>query len=366
MDTTDPEVDIDITGLCSYCRRILNDTRYRVPASDKIQALEKIIVDIKNAGKKKNYDCILGLSGGVDSSYVAFLLKQYDLRPLVVHVDGGWNSELAVSNIQSLVDYLGSDLYTHVVDWKEMRSLQVAYLKSGIANQDVPQDHVFFAVLYKIAAKRGIKYIISGSNIATESVFPERFFGNAMDSKNLNAIYKRFGDGILKTYQRIGFFDYYIRYPYLMKIKTVAPLNYINYNKADALSELINKINYKPYPRKHGESIFTKFYQNHYLPQKYGYDKRRLHLSSQILSAQITRAQAIIKLQEPLYDPKELISDLNYVARKLNLEVNELNDLINSDYFSHYEDYPNWTKNYKRLRSIYRLYLKIKSYMNYA
>lgn len=151
-----------------------------------------------------------------------------------------------------------------------------------------------------------------------------------------------------------------------MKIKTVAPLNYINYNKADALSELINKINYKPYPRKHGESIFTKFYQNHYLPQKYGYDKRRLHLSSQILSAQITRAQAIIKLQEPLYDPKELISDLNYVARKLNLEVNELNDLINSDYFSHYEDYPNWTKNYKRLRSIYRLYLKIKSYMNYA
>lgn len=356
MDTTDPEINFDEQGVCNHCHKFHDEITHKWhPNEEGTEKLNAIICEIKKAGKGKEYDCIIGLSGGVDSSYLALKASEWGLRPLVVHVDGGWNSELAVANIEKILNYCNFDLHTHVVDWSEMRDLQLAYLKSGISNQDVPQDHIFFSTLNHFAVSNDIRFFLSGGNLATESIFPVSWHGSAMDAINLKAIHKKYGEIKLKKYKTISFCAYYIWYPLIKKMRTVRPLNLMAYNKNEALCELQETLNYTPYPRKHGESFFTKFFQNYWLPQKFGYDKRKPHFSSMILSQQMTRKEAVQKLDEPLYDPQELEEDIRYFCKKLRISTEEFEYLMNVP-CSNYRDFPNWDFRYKILKSLRNLF----------
>ncbi|WP_299735207.1 N-acetyl sugar amidotransferase [uncultured Endozoicomonas sp.] len=357
MDTTDPEIIFDEQGVCNHCHQFDEITRKRwFPNEEGKNRLETIFSEIKDKGKKHEYDCIIGLSGGVDSSYLALVMKDYGLRPLVVHVDAGWNSELAVYNIEQIVKHCGYDLHTHVMDWSEIKDLQCAYLKAGVANQDVVQDHAFFASLYHFAVLNNIKYVISGGNIATESVFPKAWQHGAMDSINLKAIHKKFGKRKLVNYKTISFIKYYFYYPFVKGMTVVRPLNFMPYHKQQALEFLKDSIGYKEYGRKHGESRFTKFYQNYYLPTKFNIDKRRAHLSSQILSGELTREIGLAELQKPLYDEAELYDDKAFIAKKLGITIEELGQLTYSPGHE-YSDYANWDSRYK-------IMLRVKSFIN--
>lgn len=359
MDTSDPEILFDEQGVCNHCHEFDDVTSKRwFPNEDGKQKLADIFSKIRQEGKNKEYDCVIGLSGGVDSSYLAMKLKDYNLRPLVMHVDAGWNSEVAVNNIEQLVKYCGFELYTHVMDWEEVRDLQVAYLKAGVANQDVVQDHAFFATMYHFAVKNKISYILSGDNIATESVFPRSWHHAAMDAINLHAIHKKFGTISLKNYKTISFMEYYFYYPFIRKMKIIRPFNYMPYDKKAALIELKKKVDYKQYEYKHGESRFTKFFQNYYLPVKFGMDKRRLHLSSLILSGQLNREQALQEIEKPLYTPNDLAEDKAYIAKKLSLSEAEL-DLFISAPSSSFRDYDNWDYRYSMLKKAQSILEKI-------
>ena len=344
MDTSDKDIYFNDEGFCNHCENFLTNAKENwLPNKVGAEILANTINKIKKYGAKKEYDCILGLSGGLDSSFLALKAKEFGLRPLVVHVDGGWNSELAVSNIQSLVDYCDFDLHTEVIDWEEMQDLQLAYLRSGIANQDVPQDHAFFASLYKHAVKNNIKYVLSGGNMATEGIFPDSWHGSAMDTINLKDIHRKFGTRKLKTYKTISFFQYYIWFPFVMGMRTIRPLNYMPYDKEIALKVLQEKVDYKSYGRKHGESQFTKIFQNYYLPKKFGYDKRIPHYSSLIMSGQMSRNEAIEKLNEPLYDENDLTLDIEYLCKKLDISLDEF-QLLMAIPNKAYSDFKTWTK----------------------
>ncbi|MEH8254250.1 N-acetyl sugar amidotransferase [Aeromonas veronii] len=355
MDTTDPQITFDEQGVCNHCHEFDNVTSKRwFPNEDGKRQLEQIFSKIKKERKNFEYDCILGLSGGLDSSYLALVMKEYAMRPLVVHVDAGWNSELAVYNIEKIVKYCGYDLHTHVMNWPEVRDLQLAYLKAGVANQDVVQDHAFFASLYHFAVDNKIDYVISGGNLATECVFPQSWHHAAMDAINLKAIHNKFGKLPLKDYKTISFLQYYLYYPFIKKMKSVRPLNYMPYTKKIALAELQEKVGYKPYGRKHGESRFTKFFQNHYLPTKFNMDKRKPHLSSMVLSGLMSREQALEELSKPLYDENELREDKHYIAKKLGITVEQLDEYVTSPGHN-YSEYPSWDSRYafmKRVQSI--------------
>lgn len=352
MDTSDPTITFNQHGVCSHCLKFnATISKKWFPNEDGEKKLKAIFTEIKKANRHKKYDCILGLSGGVDSSYLALKLYELDIRPLVVHVDGGWNSELAVQNIENIINHCGWDLHTVVIDWEEMKDLQLAYLKSGIANQDVPQDHAFFASLYHFATANGIRYIMSGGNIATESIFPKSWHWSAMDAQNLRAIHKKFGTKKLKKYKTIGFYRLYFYYPFIKRMKTLRPLDFMPYVKSEALLELKEKVGYKEYDKKHGESIFTKFFQNYWLPHKFGYDKRKPHLSSLIVSEQISREQALGELKKPLYSELELNADIEYITKKLGIRQEEFEQILQMP--SHnYSDFPNMEKKYKLIKKI--------------
>lgn len=359
MDTTDPAISFDEQGVCNHCHEFDEVTTKRwFPNEEGKKKLEAIFSKIKQAGKNQEYDCIIGLSGGVDSSYLALVMKDYGLRPLVVHVDAGWNSELAVHNIEQIVKYCGYDLHTHVMDWQEIRDLQLAYLKAGVANQDVVQDHAFFASLYHFAVQNNIKYVISGGNIATESVFPKSWHHSAMDAINLKAIHKRFGKRKLQQYKTISFIKYYFYYPFIKGMTVIRPLNFMPYHKGEALEVLKEKVGYKEYGRKHGESRFTKFFQNYYLPTKFNMDKRRPHLSSQVLSGELGRDQALQELEKPLYEEFELREDKAYIAKKLGISVEEFDQLIHAKGHN-YSEYPNWDSRYKLMLKVKNLVQKV-------
>lgn len=352
MDTTDPKITFDTNGVCNHCREFDEKIGKEWFPNDEGSRRWSILVDqMKAAGEGKDYDCILGLSGGVDSSYLALKVFESGLRPLVMHVDAGWNTELAVANIEAIVKYCGFDLHTHVVDWEEMRDLQLAYFRAALANQDVPQDHIFFASLYHFATSNNIRYILSGGNLATEGIYPQSWEGSAMDAINLIAVHKKYGERKLINYKTISFFDCYIWYPFVKKMRTIRPLNYMSYNKVAALIELKEKVGYKPYPRKHGESLFTKLFQNYYLPKKFGMDKRRPHYSSLIVSGQMTRAEALAKLKEPLYDSAELEIDINYFCKKLRITRQQFDELMKVP-VRHYSDFDNWDTRYQQLKRI--------------
>jgi N-acetyl sugar amidotransferase len=349
MDTTDPDIAFDASGRCNHCRGFdaaVADIWF--PNAEGELRLERMIERIKHQGKGKEYDCILGLSGGVDSSYVALKAFEWGLRPLVVHVDAGWNSETAVQNIQAIVEYCSYDLHTRVIDWPAMRRLQLAYLRSGIGNQDVPQDHAFFAGMYDFAKSEGIRFTLTGYNVATESVAP-RWHGTAMDAISIKAIFDTYGDGSLDGYPLVSFHEYYIGMPFIRRMRALNPLNLLPYDPDLAAGELADTVGWKPYGRKHGESHFTRWFQNHYLPVRLGFDKRLPHYSSRILSGTMTREEALDLLEQPLYEANELERDKEFIARKLRLSVSQLEDLLNVPTRS-YEDFPNWSGRFGLLK----------------
>ncbi len=353
MDTSDPEIVFDAQGVCSHCHHFDEITcKEWYPNEEGARRLKAVAEQIRVAGQGKEYDCILGLSGGVDSSYLALKVKDWGLRPLVVHVDAGWNSELAVANIERIVKHCQYDLHTHVVDWEEMRDLHLAYLRSGISNQDAPQDHVFFASLYHFAVKNKINYILSGGNIATEGIMASSWHeGSAMDSINLKAIHAKFGQRPLRTYKTIAFWQYYLYFPFVKKMRTLRPLNFLPYNKQTAIKELEETIGWKNYGRKHGESLFTKVFQNDYLVRKFGYDKRKPHLSSLIASGQLSRENALAELRQPLYDENEREVDLNYFCKKLRITRQQYEEFVSGSVSSYY-DYANWEYKYKIVKKV--------------
>jgi N-acetyl sugar amidotransferase len=359
MDTSDPLIEFDSGGVCNHCRgfELLKNSEW-FPNEEGHRRWEKIVEEVRAAGVNQEYDCILGLSGGVDSSFLALKARSWGLRPLVVHVDAGWNSELAVANIEAIVKHCNYDLHTHVVDWEEMRDLQLAYLKAGVANQDVPQDHIFFASLYHFATANKIRYVLSGGNLATEGVFPRAWHGSAMDAINLRAIHRQFGARPLRRYKTISFTEYYLWYPLVKKMRTLRPLNYMPYDKESAILELQREIGWRSYGRKHGESLFTKLFQNYYLPTKFGFDKRKPHLSSLIVSGQMTREQALEELSKPLYDPVELELDIEYFCKKLRISRAEFQAFLDAP-ARHYSDFANWDGYYRGMKSAQRWLAKL-------
>lgn len=339
MDTSDPYITFDEEGYCNHCTIALKIMENQwFPNEEGTRYFNCIVEKIKKEGRNNDYDCIIGLSGGIDSSYLVYLAVKMGLRPLVVHVDCGWNSEFAVKNIENIVKLLNIELHTHVVDWEEMKDLQIAYLKSNIANQDVPQDHAIFAALYNYAAKNNVKFVFNGSNFATESILPTSWGYNSLDYKNLKSIHKVHGKIKLKTFPIVTFFDRYIYYVYFKKMTVIKPLNYLKYNKDDAMKILEEELSWRYYGGKHHESRFTKFFQAYYLPKKFGYDKRRAHLSSLIISGQIDRTTAFEMMKKELYPINELNEDIEYVAKKLDMTTQELFYIINQPNKS-YKDY---------------------------
>lgn len=359
MDTSEISIVFDQNGVCNLCKEFDSVTKKNwFPNSEGEKLLQNMIESIKSSGVGKDYDCILGLSGGIDSSYMAIKVKEWGLRPLVVHVDAGWNSEIAVGNIEKIIKHCNYDLHTHVIDWEDMRDLQLAYLKSAVANQDVPQDHAFFAALYHYATRNNIKYILSGGNIATEGISPKTWHGSAMDAINLKAIHRKFGTRKLKSYPTISFFEYYIYYPLIRGMRTFRPLNYMPYDKDMAIDFLQKEIGWRPYGRKHGESVFTKLFQNYYLPTKFGFDKRKPHLSSLIVSGQMTREEALAELSSPLYDMNELETDIMYFCKKLRITRDEFEVYMKAPIHD-YTDFANWNNLHSRMKLLQKFGEKI-------
>jgi N-acetyl sugar amidotransferase len=330
MDFTDPSITFDENGVCNYAPLVESyKGKYWHPNEKGHKMLEDSIDKIKADSKGRPYDCIIGLSGGLDSSYLAYKLRSYNLRALVVHIDAGWNSETSVQNIEKIIKYNDWDLYTHVMDWEEMKDLQLAYLKAGLVNQDVPQDHAFFATLWKIAAKNKIKWVLSGGNMASESILPNAWRGHdAMDGKHLLAVHKRFGNIKLKKYKTASFIGYNLYFRWWKGMKVFKPLNLMVYERETAIQELESNVGWKSYGDKHHESVFTKFFQGYYLPTKFGFDKRKAHLSSMILSGQITRDQALEELSKLPYKESEIGFQKDYISKKLGISLEELESHI--------------------------------------
>ncbi len=341
MDTTDSKITFDENGVCDHCNTYYKDVLPNWHTDERgRQELDQIVSDIKRSSSGKDFDCIMGMSGGTDSSYLLYLAKEkLGLRPLVFHVDAGWNSQIAVNNIERLVDKLGLDLYTEVIDWEEMRDLQLAFFKSGVPHIDTPQDHAFFAMMYKFASKYKVKYILTGGNYSTECVRnPLEWMYFQSDSVQLRDIHKRFGTKPLKDFPVTNILWHKIYLPYIKKIKLVRALDFMPYHKEDATQFLVDNFGYQRYPQKHFESRFTRFYESYWLPEKFGFDTRKVQFSSLILTGQMTREEALEKLKEPAYDPEQIEHEFEYVATKLGISADELRSYFNAPNKS-YRDY---------------------------
>jgi N-acetyl sugar amidotransferase len=341
MDTTDPNITFDDQGVCDHCRNYYNNILPNWHPNERgWQILEKTINKIKTDGVGRDHDCLIGISGGIDSSYLTYLAKEkFGLRPLIFHVDAGWNSQLAVNNIERLVDQLGLDLYTEVIDWEEMRDLQLAFFKAQVPHLDTPQDHAFFASLYNFAAKHGLKYILTGANYSTECVHnPLEWHYHASDLIHLRDIHKKFGQHTLVKFPLADILKYKVYYRYIKGVRIVKPLNYIRYVKEDAMQLLMDRFGWQNYSQKHYESRFTKFLEGYWLPKKFGYDKRRVKFSSLILTKQMTREDALEEVSRPAYDENTISQDFEYIATKLGLSSSELQDLMDAPIKS-YRDY---------------------------
>ena len=343
MDTSDSGIVFDERGWCDYCRNYYEQIEPNWHRDERGQAeLQEIAEKIRAAGKGRSHDCIIGVSGGVDSSYVTLVAKErLGLRPLLFHVDAGWNSQQAVSNIEKLVDTLELDLYTEVVDWLEMKDLQLAFFRAQVPHIDTPQDHAIFAALYNFAASNGFKYVLTGANYSTECVRePLEWHYHASDLTQIRDIHRRFGTRPLKTFPLADILTFKVYYRFIKGTRVVKPLNYIPYFKEPAMQELVDRIGWQKYAHKHYESRFTRFYESYWLPVKFGYDKRRAHFSSLILTKQMTREEALERIAQPAYDEATIAQDFEYVATKLDLSVKELKQLLEGSNRS-YRDYRN-------------------------
>jgi N-acetyl sugar amidotransferase len=331
MDQTDSHITFDAAGVCDHCRTF--DTQVLPNWHTDVRGereLALLIEKIKASGQGKDFDCIIGMSGGIDSSYLTYLAKEkFGLRPLVFHVDAGWNSQEAVNNIEKLVDGLGLDLYTEVIDWEEMRNLQLAFFKSGVSHIDSPQDNAFFATMYKFARQYKVKYILTGGNQSTECVRnPVEWMYYQSDARQIKDIHQQFGTRPLVNYPLTSILWHKIYLPYVKGIKAVRPLDCGPYIKQDAMKLLIERFGWQPYPQKHFESVFTRFYESYWLPQRFGFDVRRVQYSSLILTGQMTRTEALEKLKQSPYDQGTIDYDLEYVANKLRISVDELKSYL--------------------------------------
>ncbi|MDB9978965.1 N-acetyl sugar amidotransferase [Candidatus Pelagibacter sp.] len=359
MDITDPNISFNSNGVCNHCTNYYdNILPFLKKKIQRKEQLQKSIQAIKNKNKNKEFDCIIGLSGGVDSSYLLHMaVKQFKLRPLVFHVDAGWNSLVAVSNIEKLVDKLNLTLHTNVIYWPEMRDLQYSFFKAQVPHLDTPQDHAFFASTYNYAAKHKINTILNGGNYATEGVRePLDWHYHASDLYHLKNIHSKFGSVKLKQFPLCGIFKYKLFFRFFKNVKVLQPLNYIDYNKQEAISTLSNEYDWEPYSHKHYESRFTKFYEGYWLLKKFGFDKRKAHYSSLILSNQLERSKVIEDLKVDPLDKEEIKKESQFICSKLNISLEELEKIFNGknksfrDYKSHFKVINFFTKVFQVLK----------------
>lgn len=344
MDTSDPNIKFDEKGVCEYCNNFEKVIKpsWHTDTKGEIQ-LQKLAAKIKKEGKGKDFDCIIGLSGGLDSSYAAHVaVKKMNLRPLLYHVDAGWNTDQAVGNVEKLVDGLGLDLYTDVINWQEMKDLQLAFLKSGIPDQDIPQDTAFFSSLYKFARKNRIKYVITGANYSTECCREPEEWGAypGIDRTLITDIHRKFGNRALKTFPLVDILIYKIIYQRLLGMQIAKPLNMVPYIKEEAEKELNELYGWQPFQHKHHESRFTRFYEDYWMPRKFGFHKRRAHFSSLIMTNQMTRDEALKRISKPEMDEHFLNQEFEYVANKLGISEKELQQIFDSENKT-YRDYKN-------------------------
>lgn len=350
MDQSNPRIAFDARGQCNCCADAITRRPHEwFTGAEGDRRLDALAAQLKAQGRGQPYDAMIGLSGGIDSAYLAHVaVRRMGLRVLAVHVDGGWNSEPAVSNIERIVRGLDIDLHTHVVEWQEMRDLQLAFLRASVLNQDIPQDHAFFSTLYRTAARFGLRHFLSGVNYASENIVPPAWGHPSMDGKHARAIHRRFGRITLHNFPFMGLVEFLWLTRVRGQLTVHRPLNFIDYDKAAAQRELVQHYGWRDYGGKHSESRFTKFYQEIYLPRKFGFDKRRLHLSSLIVSGQLTREQALAELDEPIAAPEQIRRDIKFIAKKLGLGAAELDALIDSPAVDHL-DYPNQLGLHRRL-----------------
>lgn len=359
MDTTSRLIKFDANGVCNFCKEYENIANKTVLRDRELRY--KIFQDdvdaIKAAGKSNQYDCILGLSGGIDSSYMALIAKDYGLRPLVVHFDNGWNSELAVKNIENIVNILGFELYTYVINWEEFKDIQLAYFKASVVDIEVPTDQLIFAALYKIAKEKKIKYILSGSNVRTESIMPADWcYYGKLDATNFDNIHKKYGKLKLKNLPRLGA-NTKTFYESFYGIQTVTFFDKLDFDYKHVRERLVNEVSYVPYQYKHYESVFTRFYQGYILPKKFNIDKRKAHLSSLICSNQITRNEALEELKNPTYPLEQQNADKEYILKKWEMSETEFEEIMKKPRVEHevfgHDKLTMWSKILYRLNLIY-------------
>lgn len=353
MDTTDPDIGFDESGRCSHCHKVDGFRRVWSPEGDPA-GLERMIERIRLDGRGRDFDAVMGLSGGVDSSYVAYMAKQYGLRVLIIHVDTGWNSELAVKNIENIVSRTGFELATHVVDWEEMQDLQYAFLRAGVPNQDIPQDHAINAGFFTFAARSGARWSLSGGNFACEGILPQSWGYDAMDLVHIMDIHRRFGRRPLRAFPRMSFFQFGIRHQVLGGLGVARLLNFIKYEKGAAIDTLERELGWRYYGGKHYESRFTKWFQGWYLPTKWGYDKRLAHLSSLVASGQMGREEALSEFRLGSLPTAEMEADADYMTKKLGVTAAEFAELmaVPNTPHAHYRMTPRWQRRALSLGSV--------------
>lgn len=340
MDTVaDPNIRFDDDGVSQYWHETEQRMKLiRLTEAESQQKIEKMLAEIKKYKGNSEYDCLIGVSGGVDSSYLAYLVHEWKLKPLVVHFDNGWNSELSVANIHNIVSILGFELITYVIDWEEFRDLQRAFFKASVVDVEMLTDHAITAAMFSIARQHNIKVVLGGSNVATESFFPQGWSWLKQDLANIKHIHKKYGERKLKTFPMMSLTKRYILQSIpLANLIFYTPLDYINYKKNDAMKVLESKLSWKYYGGKHYESVFTKFYQAYYLPEKFKVDKRKPHLSCLIINEEMTRDEALLEMKKPLYKAGELEEEKLYVLKKLGFSEKEWDEIMKTPPVSHME-----------------------------
>jgi N-acetyl sugar amidotransferase len=359
MDTSDPEIAFDADGVCFHCRAFedaVRDPAYlrrRQPG-----AFERLVSDLKRAGRGKPYDCLLGVSGGVDSTYAALVAHRAGLRVLAVHLDNGWNSSLAVGNIEKALNKLNIDLFTWVLDWEEFRDLQIAFLKAGTPDGEIPTDHAIQGAMYAVAARRGIPNMLTGTNTATEALGVPAWSQGHGDWRYIRAVHRRFGRRPLRTYPNYAAHRFFY-YALVRGIRRIPILDYVDYNKQQAIEVLRHELNWVPYGEKHGESTYTKFYQGYVLPTKFGFDFRRLHLSSLVWSGQMSRDEAVGEWEQRDYTEAQQLDDKEYVVKKLGLSMAEFEQMMSAPP-NRFLDYPSYKRSYGKYRWLRQAYRRLK------
>jgi len=355
MDTTDPHITFDDKGVCNHCTEFIDKrSRHRYQGEESDRALARIVEDIKRAGKGRDYDCVLGVSGGIDSSYAAYVAVKHGLRVLAVHLDNGWNSDDAVLNIRYVAETLGIDYTSYVLDWEEFKDLQLAFLKASVPEAETPTDIAIPAALHKVAAEHGIKYVISGGNFATEGILPKCWHYNAKDTTYLKHIQKTFGTRPLKKFPLFGFM-HEAYYKLVKGMKIIYMLNYVPYAKEEAMELLKSELNWRYYGGKHYESKYTGFIQSYYLYNKFGLDYRRATLATQICTGEVTREAALAELGKLPYSLEKVALEKEYIAKKLGISLQEFETICSAPP-KYYWDYPN---DEKRLGFIYDTYRRL-------